>query len=35
VSTLTLRIKAADLAAYRAGKIDRDEAKKRVQVQEF
>lgn len=35
VSTFTLRIKAADLAAYRAGQIDRDEAKKRVQVQEF
>lgn len=35
VSTFTLRIKAADLAAYRAGKIDRDEAMKRVQVQEF
>ena len=35
VSTFTLRIKAADLAAYRAGKIDRDEAKKRVQVLEF
>jgi hypothetical protein len=35
VSTFTLRIKAADLAAYRAGKIDRDEAKKRVLVLEF
>ena len=35
VSTFTLRIKAADLAAYRAGKIDRDDARKRVQVQEF
>ncbi|MGE0815031.1 MAG: hypothetical protein AB7O93_16970, partial [Vicinamibacterales bacterium] len=35
VSTFTLRIKAADLAAYRAGKIGRDEAMKRVQVQEF
>lgn len=35
VSTFTLRIKGADLAAYRAGKIDRDEAKKRVQVLEF
>lgn len=35
VSTFTLRIKAADLAAYRAGKIDREEAKKRVQVQVF
>jgi len=35
VSTFTLRIKAADLAAYRAGTIDRQEARKRVQVQEF
>lgn len=35
VSTFTLRIRAADLAAYRGGKIDREEAKKRVQVQEF
>ncbi len=35
VSTFTLRIKGADLAAYRAGKIDRDEAKKRVEIQEF
>ena len=35
VSTFTLRIKAADLAAYRGGRIDREEAKKRVQVQEF
>lgn len=35
VSTFTLRIKAADLAAYRGGKIDREEAKKRVRVQEF
>ena len=35
VSTFTLRIKAADLAAYRGGKIGREEAKKRVQVQEF
>ena len=35
VSTFTLRIKAADLAAYRAGKIDRDDTRKRVQVQEF
>lgn len=35
VSTFTLRIKAADLAAYRAGTIARDEARKRVQVQEF
>lgn len=35
VSTFTLRIKAADLAAYRTGRIDREEAKKRVQVVEF
>jgi len=35
VSTFTLRIKSADLAAYRAGKIDREEVKKRVQVLEF
>jgi hypothetical protein len=35
VSTFTLRIKAADLAAYRGGKIDREEAKRRVQVQVF
>ena len=35
VSTFMLRIRAADLAAYRAGQIDRTEAKKRVQVLEF
>lgn len=35
VSTFTLRIKAADLAAYRSGKIDREQAKARVQIQEF
>ncbi len=35
VSTVMLRIKGSDLADYRAGKIDRDEARKRVQVQEF
>lgn len=35
VSTFTLRIRASDLAEYRAGKIDRDEAMKRVAVQEF
>jgi hypothetical protein len=35
VSTFTLRIKAADLAAYRSGQIDREQAKARVQVQEF
>jgi hypothetical protein len=35
VSTFMLRIRGNDLAEYRAGKIDRDEARKRVQVQEF
>jgi hypothetical protein len=35
VSTFMLRIRGSDLAAYRAGTIDRDEARKRVQVQEF
>ena len=33
--TILLRIKGADLAAYRTGKIDSAEAKKRVQIQEF
>ena len=35
VSTFMLRIAGSDLAEYRAGKIDRDEARKRVQVVEF
>jgi hypothetical protein len=35
VVTVLLRIKGADLAAYRSGKIDRDEAKRRVEVREF
>jgi hypothetical protein len=35
VVTLLFRIKGEDLAAYRTGKIDREEAKKRVQVKEF
>jgi hypothetical protein len=35
VSTVMLSIKGGDLAEYRAGKIDRDEARKRVVVQEF
>ncbi|MGD9902466.1 MAG: hypothetical protein AB7U83_03265 [Vicinamibacterales bacterium] len=35
VSTFMLRVKGSDLAAYRAGRINRDEARKRVQVQEF
>lgn len=32
--TITLRIKGSDLAAYRAGRITKDEAKKRVEVRE-
>lgn len=35
VVTILLRIKGADLAAYRAGRIDRQEAKKRVELREF
>jgi hypothetical protein len=35
IVTILLRIKGADLAAYRAGQIDRDQVRKRVQVQEF
>jgi hypothetical protein len=35
VVTILLRIKGEDLAAYRSGKIDREEAKKRVQLREF
>jgi len=35
VVTLVLRIKGADLAAYRRGQIDRDEVRKRVQLREF
>ena len=35
VVTILLRIKGSDLAAYRATQIDREEAKKRVQVREF
>lgn len=35
VVTMIYRIKGADLIAYRAGKIDRDEARKRVQVSQF
>jgi hypothetical protein len=35
VVTLIYRIKGADLSAYRSGKIDRDEARKRVQVSQF
>jgi hypothetical protein len=35
IVTILLRIKGADLVAYRAGQIDRDEVRKRVQVKEF
>lgn len=35
VVTVILRIKGADLAEYRAGRIDRAETKRRVQIREF
>jgi hypothetical protein len=35
VVTILLRIKGADLVAYRAGKIDREETKRRVEIREF
>ncbi len=35
VVTILLRIKGSDLAAYRAGQIDRVEVRKRVQLREF
>jgi hypothetical protein len=35
VVTILLSIRGADLAAYRAGRIDRQEAKKRVELREF
>lgn len=35
VVTILLRIRGADLAAYRAGRIDREEAKRRVEFREF
>jgi hypothetical protein len=35
VVTILLKISGADLAAHRAGQIDRDEVRKRVQVREF
>ena len=35
IVTMIYRIRGADLIAYRAGKIDRDEARKRVQVSQF
>ena len=34
VVTILLRIKGADLAAYRAAQIDRDEVRRRVQIRE-
>lgn len=35
VVTVMLRIRGSDLAAYRAGRIDRDEARRRVAVSQF
>jgi hypothetical protein len=35
VVTILLRIKGSDLAEFRSGRIDRDQAKTRVQVREF
>jgi hypothetical protein len=35
VVTFLYRLRGSDLAAYRAGQIDRDEVKKRVQIREF
>jgi hypothetical protein len=35
VVTMIYRIKGSDLAAYRIGKIDRDEVRKRVQMSQF
>jgi hypothetical protein len=35
VSTILLRIRGADLAAFRTGQIDRDEARRRVEVKEY
>jgi hypothetical protein len=35
VSTILLRIRGADLAAFRGGQIDRDEARRRVDVKEY
>ncbi len=32
---MLLKIKGSDLQAYRAGKIDKEEAKRRVKVGEF
>jgi hypothetical protein len=33
--TIVLRIRGSDLAAFRADRISRDEARKRVEVREF
>ena len=35
VVTMIYRVKGSDLMAYRAGQIDRDEIRKRVQVTQF
>lgn len=35
IVTVVLRIKGADLASFREGKLSRDEARKRVEVKEF
>ena len=35
VVTMIYRVKGSDLMAYRAGRIDRDEVRKRVQVTQF
>jgi hypothetical protein len=35
IVTFIYRIKGSDLAAYRAGRIDREEAKRRVEIKEF
>jgi hypothetical protein len=35
VSTILVRIKGADLAAFRAGQITREEARRRVELKEY
>ena len=35
IVTILLRIKGSDLAAYHTGQIDRDEARRRIQIGEF
>jgi hypothetical protein len=35
VVTMVYRIKGSDLLAYRSGRIDRDEVRKRVQISQF